>query len=76
MAASLDGRVLAFVEARMPDEMASLVRRHGGVPYPAPVLQEVYLKDSPEVRELVDDVCAGGVGCGRSAYRGWHQGLD
>ncbi len=61
MPASLNGRVLAFVEARMPEEMASLVRRHGGVPYPAPVLQEVYLKDSPEVRQLVDDVCGGGV---------------
>ena len=59
MAASLNGRVLAFVEARMPDEMASLVRRHGGVPYSAPVMQEIYLRDDPEVRQLVSDICGG-----------------
>ena len=57
MAASLDGRVLAFVEARMPQEMSSLVQRHGGVPYSAPVMQEIYLKDSPEVQQLVKDIC-------------------
>ena len=38
--------------------MASLVERHGGVPYSAPVMQEVYLKDSPEVQQLVNDICA------------------
>ena len=43
----------------MTSEMAGLIERHGGVPYPAPVLQEVYLKDSPEVQQLVLDVCAG-----------------
>ena len=56
---TLDGRTIAFVEARMTSEMAGLIERHGGVPYPAPVLQEVYLKDSPEVQQLVLDVCAG-----------------
>jgi uroporphyrinogen-III synthase len=53
--------VLAFVEARMPEEMASLIQRHGGVPYSAPVMQEVYLKDSAEVQALVEDICAGQV---------------
>ncbi len=57
--ASLDGKTIAFVEARMTAEMASLIRRHGGVPCPAPVLQEVYLKDSPEVQQLILDTCAG-----------------
>ena len=57
MPPSLNGRVLAFVEARMPDEMASLVKRHGGVPYSAPALQEIYLRDDPQVQELVSDVC-------------------
>ena len=57
--ASLSGRTIAFVEARMTSEMAGLIERHGGVPYPAPVLQEVYLKDSPEVQQLVLDTCAG-----------------
>ena len=61
MAASLNGRVLAFVEARLPEQMASLVERHGGVPYSAPVLQEVYLTDSPQVQSLIQDVCAGQV---------------
>ncbi|MDA0734955.1 MAG: uroporphyrinogen-III synthase [Chloroflexi bacterium] len=61
MAASLNGRVLAFVESRMPEQMASLVQRHGGVPYSAPVLEEIYLKDSPEVQQLVADVCGGQV---------------
>ena len=57
--ASLNGRIIAFVEARMTSEMAGLIERHGGVPYPAPVLQVVYLKDSPEVQQLVLDTCAG-----------------
>ena len=57
--ASLNGRTIAFVEARMTSEMAGLIERHGGVPYPAPVLQEVYLKDSPEVQQLIADTCAG-----------------
>jgi len=45
----------------MPEQMASLVQRHGGIPYSAPVLEEVYLKDSPQVQQLVADVCAGQV---------------
>ena len=59
--ASLNGKVIAYVEARMPSEMASLIERHGGVPYSAPVLQEIYLKDSPEVQQLIADVCDGRV---------------
>ena len=60
-ATSLNGRVLAFVEARMPAAMAGLIRRHGGVPYAAPVLQENYLTDSPEVQQAIIDICAGRV---------------
>ena len=59
--ASLAGRVIAYVEARLPSEMASLIERHGGIPYSAPVLQEIYLKDSPEVQQLISDVCDGKV---------------
>lgn len=59
--ASLNGRALAFVEARMPDAMAGLIRRHGGAPYSAPVLQERYRTDSPEVRQAISDTCAGRV---------------
>ena len=58
MAASLSGKVVAFLESRMQSEMAGLIERHGGTPYSAPVLQEIYLKDSPEVRQLIQDVCA------------------
>ncbi len=45
----------------MRSEMGALIQRHGGVPYSAPVLQEIYLKDSPEVARLVDDICSGSV---------------
>ena len=61
MAASLNGKVIAYVEARMRSEMGSLIQRHGGVPYAAPVLQEIYLKDSPELEHLIDDICQGSV---------------
>ncbi len=45
----------------MPDEMASLIRRHGGVPVGAAVLQEHYLTDSPDVQQAIADVCDGRV---------------
>ena len=61
MAASLGGRVVAYVEARMQSQMGALVERHGGVPLAAPVLQEVYNTDTPEVAALIDDLCAGRV---------------
>lgn len=61
MADSLNGKTIAYVEARMRSEMGSLIQRNGGVPYSAPVLQEIYLKDSPDVRRLVQDVCSGAV---------------
>ena len=43
----------------MSSEMGSLVERHGGVPYPAPAMQELYLRDSAEVQQLVVDICGG-----------------
>ena len=61
MAATLEGKVVACVEARMQSEMGALVERHGGVPLAAPVLQEVYNTDTPEVSGLIDDICAGRV---------------
>ncbi len=80
--ASLNGRVLAFVEARMPDEMASLIRRHGGVPVGAPVMQEHYLQDSPQVQRAILDVCEERVdtaifltGVGASAMMGIADGM-
>lgn len=61
MAASLDGKVVAYLETRMGSEMGALIERHGGVAYPAPVLQEIYRSDSPDVQQLVDDLCRGTV---------------
>ena len=58
---SLAGKTVAYVEARMLSEMGALIERNGGIPYPAPVLQEVHLGDTPEVIQLVDDLCAGRV---------------
>ncbi len=45
----------------MLSEMGALIERHGGVPYPAPVLQEIHLGDTAEVIQLVDDICSGTV---------------
>ena len=59
MTATLGGKVVAFVEARMQSEMGGLVERHGGVPLAAPVLQEIYNTDTPEVAALIEDLCAG-----------------
>lgn len=61
MPASLNGRTIAYVEARMQSQMGALVERHGGAPLAAPVLQEVYNTDTPEVSALIDDMCAGRV---------------
>ena len=52
---------MAYVEARMLSEMGALIERNGGIPYPAPVLQEVHLGDTPEVKKLVADICSGKV---------------
>ena len=43
----------------MQSEMGGLISRHGGVPYAAPVLQEIYDTGTPEVTELISDLCAG-----------------
>ena len=59
MAASLNGYTIAYVEARFQSEMGALISRHGGVPYAAPVLQEIYATDTPEVAALIGDICDG-----------------
>ncbi len=41
--------------------MGTLIERHGGIPYAAPVLQEIYLKDSPELIQLIGDICRGSI---------------
>ena len=47
---SLNNKVVAFLESRMSSEMGSLIERHGGVPYSAPAMQELYLKDAQMFR--------------------------
>ena len=59
MPASLNGKTIAYVEARFQSEMGGLIQRHGGVPYAAPVLQEIYATDTPEVASLIEDICDG-----------------
>lgn len=54
----LDGRVVAVLEARRAQEMADLVRRHGGTPYSAPALKEVPLENQPEVSAFFDRLTA------------------
>ena len=61
MVASLNGRVVASLEARMRSEMPALIKRHGGTAYSAPVIEEVYLEDDPKVWRLVNDICDGTV---------------
>ena len=61
MPASLNGHTIAYVEARFQSEMGGLIQRHGGVPYAAPVLQEIYATDTPEVAALIDGICGGRV---------------
>ena len=58
-ASTLEGKTIAYVEARMLSEMGGLIERNGGVPYPAPVLQEIHLGETAEVKTLVDDICSG-----------------
>ena len=56
--ADLQGKVIATFEARRAEEMASLIRRQGGVPYPAPALREVPLENQGEVAAFVERVIA------------------
>ncbi len=48
-------RVCSF-ESRRADEMASLIRRHGGVPTVAPSMQEVPLDDNCEVFTFAEEL--------------------
>jgi uroporphyrinogen-III synthase len=52
----LDGRTIAFLEARRSEEMARLVERQGGTPYVAPALREVPTTDGPELQAWLDQL--------------------
>jgi uroporphyrinogen-III synthase len=53
----LGGRVIACLEARNANELADLVTRHGGIPYPAPCLREVHEPDAAETQRAVHLIC-------------------
>jgi uroporphyrinogen-III synthase len=55
--ATLGGRVVACLESRNAAELADLVTRHGGIPYPAPCLREVHEPDAAETRRAVQLIC-------------------
>lgn len=59
--ASLYGKTIAILEARRSQELASLIERHGGVPYVAPALREALLDNEAEVTAFVDRVIQGPV---------------
>ncbi|MBI4497390.1 MAG: uroporphyrinogen-III synthase [Chloroflexi bacterium] len=59
--ASLYGKTIAILEARRSQELASLIERHGGVPYVAPTLREALLENEAEVAGFIDRVIQGPV---------------
>jgi uroporphyrinogen-III synthase len=56
---SLDGAVVALFEARMSNELAALVRRHGGEPYLVPAVREKPLTGGAELDRALAKLSAG-----------------
>jgi Uroporphyrinogen-III synthase HemD len=48
-------KTVAFLESRMRDHIASLVRKHGGTPFSAPALAESPDVDPAQIDELIRD---------------------
>jgi len=57
--ASLTGKRIALLEARMSAEMASMVERFGGTAYSVPAVRESPLDLPEETTAFVDALCAG-----------------
>jgi uroporphyrinogen-III synthase len=57
--ASLSGKRIALLEARMSAEIASMVERFGGTPYSVPAVRETPLEQPEETTAFVDALCAG-----------------
>jgi len=57
--ASLTGKRIALLEARMSAEMASMVERFGGTAYSVPAVRESPLDLPEETAVFVDTLCAG-----------------
>ncbi len=52
--ATLTGKRIAILEARMSGELANLIQRHGGEVIQAPALKEASVEASAEVNELIE----------------------
>jgi uroporphyrinogen-III synthase len=48
-------KTVAILESRARDQIAGLVRKHGGTPFSAPALAEIADVDPAHIRELLDD---------------------
>jgi uroporphyrinogen-III synthase len=59
MPANMNGARIALLEARMSDELASLVRTHGGDPVCVPAVKEAPLECAAEVSSFIDQLIRG-----------------
>jgi len=48
-------KTVAILESRLGNQIADLVRKHGGTPFVAPALAEIPDVDPAHIRELIDD---------------------
>jgi uroporphyrinogen-III synthase len=56
---SLTGKRIALLEARMSDELSSMVQRLGGTPYSVPAVRETPLEQPEETARFIGALCAG-----------------
>ena len=56
---TLKGARVALLEARMSGELASMVERFGGTPYPVPAVRETPLQQPEDIGAFVAALCAG-----------------
>lgn len=61
MMTSLCGKTIAITEARRATELSDLIRKLGGVPYSAPAVREVPLRELEPARAVLDRICRGEV---------------
>jgi len=52
---SMKDKTVAILESRARDQIAGLVRKHGGTPFVAPALAEIADVDPAHIRDLMDD---------------------
>jgi uroporphyrinogen-III synthase len=53
--APMKDKTIAILESRLPDHVASLVRKYGGTPFSAPALAEIPDVDPARIQELIRD---------------------